>query len=299
MYIYIYRDIRTYREKLNISIAPPDAGRSIWSIESAGREEVQGGTGAASRNVWVFLRVRRHVWVQKPISLVILYFNREPDLALQFFEISCNLFFGCKLMSIWHLSTCYNTAGKMHLSSLPLFGFARHRCVAHGMVPIQSQEHAHPGLSEVGIVPQLLEFPSLFQGNCRWKGPAWDLVLVKTRSAKEMRGELFARCLGAKIRLFRVWHPWNSDICEENCRSRQSIQGTPKTFCRRWCTRTPHPQCNHTGDVYRSRNKNQKVKAWTKGSTFQCCTSARDLHHLQVLTSSDKFWQVLTACGAR
>ena len=54
MYIYMYRRIG---KRLNISLAPPGAGRSSGSVKSAGREEVQGGTGAASRNVWVFLRV--------------------------------------------------------------------------------------------------------------------------------------------------------------------------------------------------------------------------------------------------
>ena len=48
---------RRIGKRLNISLAPPGAGRSSGSVKSAGREEVQGGTGAASRNVWVFLRV--------------------------------------------------------------------------------------------------------------------------------------------------------------------------------------------------------------------------------------------------
>lgn len=54
LHIHIYRRIG---KRLNISLAPPGAGRSSGSVKSAGREEVQGGTGAASRNVWVFLRV--------------------------------------------------------------------------------------------------------------------------------------------------------------------------------------------------------------------------------------------------
>jgi hypothetical protein len=53
------------------------------------------------------------------IPLVILYFGRKPALAVQFVEIICNLFFGCKL-SIWQLSTCHNAAGTMHLSYLSL-----------------------------------------------------------------------------------------------------------------------------------------------------------------------------------